>query len=157
MVIENILNDIEFMDLTHPIYQGILKYLYSEKDLMEYGWRFCVPSNDNFPHAPWWNYNEEANLSESIGVTAELAIFVLNYADKSSMLYEKAIVLVKDLMNNLLSGESFGDMGLGGYVKLVEALKKLHFEEYDYTSLQLRLNIMLFFIQLSSLRRMVLK
>lgn len=28
----NILNDIEFTDLNHPIYKGILKYLNSEKD-----------------------------------------------------------------------------------------------------------------------------
>jgi len=62
----NILADIEFTDLSHPIYQGIYNYLHSEKELMEYGWRFSVPSNDSFPHAPWWSFNEEANLSESI-------------------------------------------------------------------------------------------
>ncbi|BCJ95821.1 hypothetical protein acsn021_33900 [Anaerocolumna cellulosilytica] len=135
----SILNDIEFMDLNHPIYKGIMKYLHSEKDLKEYGWRFCVPSNDGFPHAPWWNFNEEANLTESIGVTAQLSIFVLNHADRSSMLYQKTAVLVKNLMHNLLSCNSFGEMGIGGYVQLIDALKKLKFDEYDYTSLELRL------------------
>jgi len=136
----NILNDIEFIDLSHPIYKGILKYLYSEKDLMEYGWRFCVPTNDNFPHAPWWNFNEETNLTESIGVTCGLSVFVLKYADKSSMLYQKVTALVKNLQNNLMTGSSFGDMGIGGYVELLEAKKELDFGEYDYTSLQFRVN-----------------
>ena len=136
----NILNDIEFVDLNHPIYKGILEYLYSERDLMEYGWRFCVPTNDYFPHAPWWNYDEEANLTESIGVTTGLSIFVLKYTKKDSILYQKTITLVKNLVNRLLTDNNFGDMGIAGYVELLDALKKLKFEEYDYVSLQLRLN-----------------
>ena len=136
----SILNDIGYIDVSHPIYKGILKYLHSEQDLMEYGWRFCVPSNDSFPHAPWWNFNEEANLTESIGVTAGLSIFVLKYADKGSRLYQKATALVKNLMNNLMTGNNFGDMGIGGYVELLDALRVLGINEYDNTSLQLRLN-----------------
>ncbi|MDF2842357.1 MAG: hypothetical protein K0R00_783 [Herbinix sp.] len=136
----SILNDIEFTDLSHPIYKGILKYLQSERDLMEYGWRFCVPTNDNFPHAPWWNFNEEANLTESIGVTTGLSIFVLRYADKNSILYQKTNALVKNLMHNLMAGNNFGDMGIGGYVELLDALRVLGFNEYDYASLQLRIN-----------------
>ena len=136
----NILNDIEFIDLSHPIYIGILKYLYSEQDLMEYGWRFSVPTNDNFPHAPWWNFDEETNLTESIGVTTGLSIFVLKYADRSSMLYQKVTALVKNLINNLLTGNNFGDMGIGGYIELLDAMKALDFGEYDYSLLQLKLN-----------------
>ena len=136
----NILKDIDFVDLNHPIYKGILNYLYSEKDLMEYGWRFSVPSNDDFPHAPWWNFNEEANLTESIGVTAGLSVFVLNYADNNSMLYQKVTGLVRQSMNHLMTGNRFGDMGIGGYVELLEVMKELNSKEYDYTSLQLRLN-----------------
>ena len=50
-----ILRNIGFTDMEHPVCQGIFRYLYSEKDLMDYGWRFCIPTNDNFPHAPWWH------------------------------------------------------------------------------------------------------
>ncbi|MFT4146503.1 MAG: hypothetical protein QM644_18830 [Mobilitalea sp.] len=136
----SILNDIEFIDLSHPIYKGILNYLQNEKDLMEYGWRFCVPTNDSYPHAPWWNFNEEANLTESIGVTTGLSIFILKHIDKSSMLYQKTTALVKNLLNNLMAGNNFGDMGIGGYVELLDELRVLGHNEYDYTSLQPRLN-----------------
>jgi len=134
----SILKEIEFVDLNHPIYKGILNYLYSEKDLMEYGWRFCVPANDNYPHAPWWNFEEESNLTESIGVTARLSVFVLNYADKSSILYQKAAALVKSLISKLPADSNFGEMGIGGYVELLEAMKELNLGEYDYNSLQLK-------------------
>lgn len=136
----NILKDIEFKDLSHPIYQGILNYLHSEKDLMEYGWRFSVPTNDNFPHAPWWNFSEEENLKESIGLTAELSVFVLRYADKSSVLYQKVITLVKKLIDNLMSENEFGDMGIGGYIELIQAINELEIGDYDYNCLQKKMN-----------------
>jgi hypothetical protein len=73
-------------------------------------------------------------------VTTGLSVFVLKYADKSSTLYQKVTALVKNSINNLLTGNKFGDMGIGGYVGLIAAMKELSFDEYDYTSLQLRLN-----------------
>jgi hypothetical protein len=136
----NILNNIEFTDLSHPIYQGIFNYLHSEKDLMEYGWRFSVPTNDDFPHAPWWNFSEERNLRESVGVTAELSVFVLRYADKSSVLYQKVITLVKNLIDYLMSENKFGDMGIGGFIELIQAVKELNIGDYDNNSLQKRMD-----------------
>lgn len=136
----NILKDLGFVDLNHPVYKGILKYLYSEKDLMEYGWRFCVPANDSFPHAPWWNFNEEANLTESIGVTAGLSAFVMKYVDKSSVLYQKATALAKNLIDRLMTGSSFGDMGIGESIELLEVMRELSLDWYDYPSLQVRIN-----------------
>jgi hypothetical protein len=135
----SILKSVEFIDLEHPIYKGILKYLHSEKDMLECGWRFCVPTNDNYPHAPWWNFNEEVNLTEGIGVTAGLASFILKYADKNSILYEKVTKLAKGLINHLKTDSAFGDMGIGGYIELVEVLQELNFGEYDFNSLQTRL------------------
>ena len=84
-----ILRNIGFTDMEHPVCQGIFRYLYSEKDLMDYGWRFCIPTNDNFPHAPWWQYDEERNLVESIGPTCDIATFILKYMDPGSELYRK--------------------------------------------------------------------
>lgn len=136
----DILKEIEFVDLNHPIYKGILKYLYSEKDLAEYGWRFSVLSNEDFPHAPWWNFNEETNFTESIGISAGLSVFVLKYADSNSLLYQKVNGLVKNSIDYLMAGNNFGDMGISGYIELIQAMQEIGFHEYDYTSLQLKLS-----------------
>ncbi len=136
----NILKDIGFADLSHPVYKGILKYLHSEKDFMDYGWRFSVPANDDFPHAPWWSFDEEVNRTESIGVTSGLSVFVLRYAEKGSILYQKVTELVKNSISHLMTGSSFGEMGIGGYVELLKAIRELNFGGYDYTSLQLKVN-----------------
>lgn len=134
-----ILEEIEFIDFNHSIYKGIFKYLYSEKDLMEYGWKFNVPTNDNYPHAPWWTFNEEENYTESIGVTAGISTFVLKYADKNSALYQRVISLVKSLLDKLLSSDKYGEMGISKYIRLVDTMKELGFDDYDYTLIQKRL------------------
>lgn len=136
----NILNDIGFQDMEHPIYKGILKYLYSEQDLMDFGWRFSVPENDAYPHALWWDFNEESNLTESIGLTSGLSIFLLKYADKNSLLYQKVTGLVDKLLDQLVTDNQLGDMGIAGFIELVPNLKELGYGQYDYESLQLKLN-----------------
>ena len=98
-----VLKQIDFFDMSHPIYQGIWKYLNSEKDLHEYGWSFTVASTENYPHAPWWNYSEESNQKEYFGVTADLTAFILEYGDSKSSLYQKAQDLAKELCQLLFN------------------------------------------------------
>lgn len=130
-----ILGNIGFTDVEHPVYQGIFKYLYSETDLTDYGWRFCIPTNDRFPHAPWWQYNEERNLVESLGPTCVIAGFILKYMDPASVLYEKTINLVNQLLDSFRTCENFGDMGIAGVMELIGTLKDLQFGDYDYEAL----------------------
>ncbi len=77
--------------------------------------------NERSPHAPWWTYNEEANRTESIGVTLEIAAFVLRSADPASELYQTAVRLARQ-MTAKLSLDTLGEMGIGGYIALWQAL-----------------------------------
>lgn len=131
----DILHQIGFLDMEHPIYKGIWKYLNSEKDLCEYGWSFSIPGNDSCPHAPWWTYSEETNRKEYAGITAKLSAFILEYGDKDSSLYQKALKFTDSLLETLLSGEIGGDTGLDGCIRLVDTVKKLGFEKYDMEAL----------------------
>lgn len=135
----NILKSIEFFDVQHPIYQGIIKYISSGLDREEYGWRFNISSNDEYPHAPWWNYNEEANKIESTGITAELTAFILEYTSKETALYKRALEDSKILMNRMMTEDFHGDMGISGYIVLLEVLKRLQLPEFDYEKLSMRL------------------
>lgn len=119
-----ILWEIEFFDWNHPIYKGIWNYLNTKQDLLEYGWRFTVPSNDEYAHAPWWNYSEEVNRQEYFGVTADLTAFILMYGETKSEMYDKALVFANQLMDALMNGSKYGDMGLEAYMTLLTAIKK---------------------------------
>jgi hypothetical protein len=136
----NILKSIGFHDMKHAIYQGIIRYLSSGKDRKEYGWMFSVPENDNFPHAPWWGYKEDANLKESVGITAEFSAFILRYIDSRSDLYQTALEFTKLLTDRMMNAETHGDMGIGGYKELVEVIIERKIRGYDYEALELRMS-----------------
>lgn len=138
----NLLQSIEFIDLEHPIYQGIMKYLESGEGFLEYGWCFSIVSNDDFAHAPWLSYSEEFNIVESVGLTAELVAFVIKYAEKNSILYQRAVKLVDSLLTKMMSEQELGVMGVGGYIVLLETLQQDKPKGYNYDLLQERLDFL---------------
>jgi hypothetical protein len=137
----SILEDMEFKDKQHPIMQGIFKFLESSTYCAEDGWYFSIPSNNEYPHAPWWTYDMEANEVEDIGLTAELAAFILRNADEGSELYNRALTFSDGLINKLLTRDNFGEMGIGGYCILLDGIKDAGLEErFDTVSLTERLS-----------------
>lgn len=119
----SILRQINFFDISHPIYEGIFRYLENTKYQGENGWFFTIPSTEAFPHAIWWNYNEEENVnSQYIGITADLAGFIQRYGNKDSSLYKKAEVYTKKLFDRLAASTDYGDMGLLGFCSLYSDL-----------------------------------
>ena len=54
-----ILREIDFTDRTHPVIQGILRYLENTQDFNSHYWYANVKTNNDFPRAPWWGYSEE--------------------------------------------------------------------------------------------------
>lgn len=120
-----ILQEIGFDDQRHPVYQGIRCYLASGHGRTDYGWMFVIPSNSEYPCAPWWDYSEEQNRREYVGVTAGLSAYVLKHCREAEPLYSKARAWANELLDVLLSGDGFGDMGLEGLIELVEAMTEL--------------------------------
>ena len=120
-----------FEDMEHPVYQGIWKYLEAEKDLADYGWRFTVESNDDYPHAPWWNYSEEINRKEYLGMTASFAAFILKYGDPESPLYQKALTFTQAFLEMLTQDMSYGEMGLNGDMVLIDTIREISLGGYD--------------------------
>lgn len=81
-----ILREIGLNDNKHPIIQGILKYLASGRDFIDGEWLNTVPTNNDYPHAVWWEYREDA--SSDYNPTASLAGFIVRFAPTESELYK---------------------------------------------------------------------
>ncbi len=132
----NVLKNIDFNDLQHPIMQGIIKFLESNAYCSEDGWYFNIPSNNDYAHAPWWTYNMEANAYEGIGVTAGIISFIFLNTDKNSQIFKKALMLSDVIIGKLNMENNYGDMGVGGYCVLLEAIEQAGLTSYyDYKSL----------------------
>lgn len=106
-----ILREIDFTDKNHPVIKGILKYLESGSDFdKEHNqWLNVVPSNNDFPHAIWWEYGE--NGSEfKYNPTACLAGFIIRFADEESGLYKKGCEIAKEAIDWFLEKVPFSEM-----------------------------------------------
>lgn len=95
-----ILREIHFVDASHPIIQGILRYLDSMESFANGKWMNTVPSNNDYPHAVWWHCDGDGDPADN--PTVALAGFILRFANKSSALYEKACVIVKQAIKNFM-------------------------------------------------------
>lgn len=119
----SILRGIDYKDAQHPLMQGIIRYLESGDGSDESMWFFTVPSNDDYPHAPWWTYNEEENKTQSIGLTLGLSTFILENVSKTSTLYKRADAAVDSILRMLDGEKDFGEMGATCFCWLLEYLK----------------------------------
>lgn len=93
-VATEIIREIGLEDKRHPVVQGILRYLSSGKDFDGHTWANTIISNNDAPHAPWWEYAPAAE--PSYNPTACLIAFILKFADWESQLYTVACNLAKE-------------------------------------------------------------
>lgn len=104
-----VLREAGFEDGSHPIIQGILRYLASGRHFDENcgQWFSAIPSNNNYPHAIWWSYDPAITPDKSplpYNPTAGLAGFILRFADRSSELWRKAMNIAEEAISVLKSG-----------------------------------------------------
>ena len=132
----NIIKNLNFIDLRHPILRGIIRFLENDSFCLDSGWLFNTSSNDKYAHAPWWGYDEQAIQVEHIGVTAEIAGFILKFIDNGSELYKKALRISNTFFEKLELQDHFDEMGINGYCVLLDSIQQAGLtHKYDYESL----------------------
>ena len=80
--------------------------------------KVIIPKNRMFRKMP--------NKFENIGVSAGIVSFILQFSNQDSQIYQKALRIADKLMEKLRSPENLGEMGVGGYIALIDVLHKLN-------------------------------
>jgi hypothetical protein len=96
------LSEIRWNGNSHPVVQGILNYLDSGADMEDNIWANVVASNNDYPHAPWWNLESSSTSRSTFNPTAILSGFILIFADRNSPLYERGLRIAKELSSLFL-------------------------------------------------------
>lgn len=97
-----ILREIDFTDKNHPMIQGILMYLKEAKDKETGLWLAEIPSNNDYPHAPWWAYEKESIKEWGYNPTASLLGFILYFGNKEEGWYQEAYELADKMAGDIL-------------------------------------------------------
>lgn len=118
-----IIKEINLKDKNHPIILGILNYLASGSNFDGHTWANIILTNNDYPHASWWNY--EAKQEISYNPTACFIGFILKFADKNSKIFELACSLAKETYSYFKKNFPLESMHtVSCFVELYEDLKE---------------------------------
>ena len=122
-VATEIIREVNLDEPDHPIIQGILRYLESTDDFDGHMWMNTVLSNDDYPHAPWWNYSP--SQEPTYNPTACFIGFIIKYAKQESELYMMAMRLAKEAYAFLKANAPLESMHtVSCFVELFEYLQE---------------------------------
>ena len=83
----DIIRDMVFEDASHPVIQGLLKWYGSGEHFNGKTWAITVPSNNDYPHAPWWHTDSISSCHTDYNGTSQIAGFIVRYAEPGSDLF----------------------------------------------------------------------
>lgn len=132
----NIIDGIGFKG-EHPVISGMLDYLESGADFDNecLQWLNTVPSNNDYPHAIWWEYSGRSEFIYN--PTAALAAFILLHSPKNSPLYNKAIDITGEALEYYFSPDTKPEQHVTScFIELYNALKKAAVPRFDLNKLK---------------------
>jgi len=115
-----------------PIIQSILGYLESGLDFDGEVWLAEIPSNNNYPHAPWWSYEDNVKEEWGYNPTATLIGFILCYGKKDTSIYIKAKDIAKKAIERYIAKTNSISMHESScYIRLLNSLESMN-KDKDY-------------------------
>lgn len=116
------LKEIDFHDSKHPIIQGIITYLSSFDGSADGRWQFSIPTNNNYPRAPWWTYSD-TDETPGYNPTAALVAYILRHADQTAPIRSKALEMAKEALAVYMTRTGLTEMHeLSCFLELYEEL-----------------------------------
>lgn len=115
-----IFRELGIYDPHHPIVEKTFAFLDSGIYFTEKGWLFTIPTNSDYPHAPWWTYSEENNEHNGYHATGGLVGYILRCGDKESNLYRKALSVADGMLVKLRQSEALEEHEVGAYCNLLK-------------------------------------
>jgi hypothetical protein len=138
------LTDSEYTISEYPIIQGILRYLASGNEFDGHFWHGSIASNNDYPHAPWWGYSEADGTSGyGYNPTANLAGFIIRFAQKNSDLYKLGCQIAKEAVDAYFARDLLDDMHVACcYIRLLQYIEEAGVSDIiDLNALRERLKL----------------
>lgn len=117
-----------------------MDYLGSGKDFNGHFWLNIIDSNDNYPHASWWN-TKSRGVNDDYNPTACLAGFIIRYADKDSELYALGCRIAKEAVDTYMNQGFLGNMHtVLCYIRLMQYAEEVGADDiFDNNALKAKL------------------
>ncbi len=149
------IKEIKLENAKNPNIQGIIDYLGNGHSYEADRWLNTIPTNNDYPGAPWWRYNPGSEVYRGFNPSVALAGFILKYANRDTVLFQKAVAIIQEAATYFMTTEVMIEMHelacfseLHGYLEttgreslidfegFTDKLKKLVYETIEHDSLK---------------------
>lgn len=120
----DIIREIDFEDANHPVMQGLLKWYGSGEHFNGKTWAITVPSNNEYPHAPWWHTDSVSSCHTDYNGTSQIGGFIVRYAEPGSDLFNLGIRIVNEAIDALSPKEIMDMHTCTCYIRMKEYIEK---------------------------------
>ncbi len=137
----NIIREIDIADAAHPVITGMLRYLESGRDFHGGGWNLRVESNNDYPHAPWWQAGQTGSSDVDYNGTAEMAGFIIRYAEPDTPLFHLGLQIAKEAIAAISQKELSDVHTCSSYIHMAEYIDMANAADLvDYAALKQKLH-----------------
>lgn len=137
----DIIREINYENTKHPVIKGILNYLGSGKDFNGKGWNLLVESNNNYPHAPWWQTESVSSCHTDYNGTAQIAGFIVRYADRDTDLFNLGLRIVREAIESIAKKDLLDMHTCGCYIHMADYIDQANvIDLVDYETLKSKLH-----------------
>ena len=90
-------------DSKEPCVKELISYLINTPQIEPGMWPSVLPENNQFPHAPWWEWKEGIQKSWMFNPSAELAAFLVIWSEEKSRASHIGWYSIKKAINHLMN------------------------------------------------------
>ena len=126
----DVIREIDFEDADHPVIQGLLNWYAGGKHFNGKSWEMTVESNNDYPHAPWWQADSISSCHTDYNGTAQIAGFIARYAQKDSDLFGLGVRVANEAVSALLDEEITDMHTCVCYMRMAELFERGKATEY---------------------------
>ncbi|MFS0593319.1 hypothetical protein AB1L05_17200 [Cytobacillus horneckiae] len=106
-----------------PIVKAMLSYLKNTCDMETGMWTTIMPENNDYPHAPWWHWQEGVQENWMYNPDVELAAFLVHWSNDGSKAAEVGWSSIQKALNYLMNKTEMDKHEINNFQKLVKLIK----------------------------------
>ncbi|WP_053367918.1 hypothetical protein [Bacillus sp. FJAT-27245] len=110
-------------DKNEPIVRAMVHYLVNSIDFKTEIWHAVLPENNDYPHAPWWHWNEGVQENWSFNPSVELAAYLVHWSDEQSEVAELGWLVIGKAVDHLMNKSDMDRHEINNYQAMVEIMK----------------------------------
>ncbi|GAA0596495.1 hypothetical protein GCM10009001_10770 [Virgibacillus siamensis] len=105
------------------IVQSLLSYLANSYDLEAGLWKTVHPKTNDYPHAPWWHWEEGVQENWMYNPSVELAAFLVHWLPQENENSRIGWEVLEYAVNHLMNSQTMDSHEINNFQQLVKIMK----------------------------------